>query len=257
MLRRSTATRASGIPTLFIRPSFSKDEKNKVNNRIEILSRHELAYAATSRSDSVPAIASEGFPADRIGRVVFATYVQTMGKEPNINVGFTSTQAQSDSNTKCACPGTGAMNGVVLAVKTGILFGGTGNDDVCGEFWTRDGYFAPSIGDNAKEVVAILTISSTNDGCISRSVQYIVDGQECPIHQLSTCDFENKNGGNDIFPVVTLSRQGQHILCVPFDQLESRSPLIQELMEEFEVKKNNFATAETDAVISKLGVTNK
>jgi len=106
----------------------------------------------------------------------------------------------------------------------------------------------------AKEIISILTIS--NEGA-KKEVQFIIDGHEGPVHECDKKHFEN--GGNQIFPVVTLFSKDQKLEFISLDQVKYRSPKIAELMNEFNKLKSvpssapsTSSTAETDALISQL-----
>src|SRR3989338_39386 len=172
-------------------PSFNKNAANKINVCIGVVSEHVLLHHGPFGTH--PAIAARGFPSDRDGTYVFVTHIgEIINDAPVITIGFTST-ATHDS-TKQGFPGFG-MNGIGLYLEKGTIWGGNGVDD---KFWYQP-YLNGMITRRAKEIISILTIS--NNGT-KKFVQFIVDGNEGPVHECDKKHFEN--GGEEIFPVVTL-----------------------------------------------------
>ena len=232
--------------TSFLVPSFNKNIPDKINNNIDVVSEHMLINKTHDLS-AHPAIATRGFPANRDGTYVFVTYIEKIMNTPYIRIGFTSTAAHDSA--KEGRPGYG-MNGICLNLNTRSLWGGNGVDDTQ---WQQK-YLDRNIAKKAKEIISILKIS--NNGA-TKSVQFIVDGNEGPVHECAREHFEN--GGNEIFLVVTLYHKDQKLEFISFDKVKSRSPTIDALMKEFNRNKPavlssapSTSTAENDALISQL-----
>lgn len=210
--------------TTFLFPSFNKCEEGKVNNDIDVPSEHVLVKSANC--NPVPAIASEGFPSNRNGTYVFVTRVEKAGKT---DIGFTSTKTL-DSRVTCAAPSCGGMCGSCLFTG-GKLFGGAGDSST---EWSKV-YFPSSITLKAKEIIAILTISENGR---TKEIQFICDGNDGAAVELANTDFENENGGSQIFPTVSIYNKRQKLSMIPFNQVKFRSPRIDELMKEFWTLQN-------------------
>ena len=116
-------------------------------------------------------------------------------------------------------------------------------------------YLSSGITKKAKEIISILIIS--NNGR-KKEVQWIVDGSEGPIHDVSY-DFET---ANEMFPSISFCSQHDHLRMIPLDQVKSTSPKIEQLKKEFNNKNRNnvlppvsapsTSTAENDTLISQL-----
>lgn len=214
-------------------PSFSATAASKVNKLIAVPSPHHLVRLASATH--VPAIAEEPIPASVDGTHIFVTCIDDFAGFASINVGFTST-GNFDSDIELpTSPGWGQLNGVCLYLNDGDLHGGTGDQY---DKWDRAYFSLGTVSKVAVEVISVLTIS---DNGATRSVQFIVDGHDGPVYQCARTDFENRNGGSEIFPVVTLGRVNQAVHIIPFDQVKSKSPRIQELIHQVNSmrKKNN------------------
>src|SRR3989338_5630569 len=224
-------------------PSFYNHNPHTVNITIEAVSAHALVHHG--HVGIHPAISSVGFLANRDATyVVVADIEQIADADAAINLGLTST-ARYNSGV-AGRPGYGP-NGICLFLKTGKLFGGNGLDDIN---WSQN-YLDANITNKAKEVITIFTIS--NNGA-KKEIQFIVDGNEGPVHECDKKHFEN--GGDVIFPVATLEKVDQKLKFIPFDQVKSRSPKIDELMKEFKkpllCAAPSTLTAENDTLIFQL-----
>lgn len=224
------------MTTTFLFPFFNKSEQGKVNDRISVApSEHELhlqgrntciygAIPDSERHGAVSAISSQGFPAKQEGTYVFVAYVENVVEEPMIEIGWTSQQTV-DSTLEVVYCGNG-LNGASLSLSCGFVSGGSGVEG--DKKWDKK-HFNFKISQKAKEIIALMTISKKG----TRSVQYIIDGLEGRVQKLDRTDFENENGGNQIFPVVSLFYGQQKVKIIPFSAVKSRSPKIDELMKEF------------------------
>src|SRR3989338_5152964 len=199
--------------TTFIVPSFNKNIPNKINNEIDVVSEDALINKYWDGL-SHPAIATQGFPANRDGTYVYVTYIGEITGQLDIDIGFTSTATYDSTNY--GHPGDG-MNGICFYLNDGKLYGGNGVDD---KDWNQK-YLAGNITEQAKEIISILTISNNGE---KKFVQFIVDGNEGPVHECEKKHFEN--GVNEIFPVVTLFSKDQKLEFISLDQVKYRSPKI-------------------------------
>src|SRR3989338_1421953 len=163
--------------------------------------------------------------------------------KPDIRVGFTSNATYNSK--KGGSPGL-LMNGICL-FDNGKLYGGNGVDDIN---WSQH-YLDENITENAKEVITILTIKTNG---AQKEIQFIVDGNEGAVHQCQKKHFEN--GADEIFPVVSLRQKDQQLEFIPFNQVTSRSLMIDELMKAFSKSLLSFApstsSAKNDALISEI-----
>src|SRR3989338_9202284 len=101
----------------FLYPSFDKNEEDKVNAAMDVPSEHVLVRSNESSTGTVPAIAGQGFPADRNGKYIYVTRIDERGNgDFLVEVGFTST-ATIDSSIEHAWPGVNSMNGVSLSME--------------------------------------------------------------------------------------------------------------------------------------------
>src|SRR3989338_8172453 len=203
--------------TTFLVPDFDSNILNKINQNVEVTSKNVLSIKEAS--DWYSAIATNGFPSKKDGVYVYVTRIDNIGNA-SLNVGFTD-MATYDS-TKDGAPGH--------------KFSGTSLNCFTGNRWP--GYvnylLSINITRKAKEIISILTIS--NNGT-KKAVQWIVDGNEGLVVE---CTNEEKGFGNgdEIFPCVSFGAKGQQVTMIPLDQGKSRSPKIDQLMQEFNSNKN-------------------
>ena len=219
----------------FLVPDFDKNVPNKIYQEIEVKSKNTLSLKSREWTS---VIASNGFPSKKDGVYVYVTRIDE-SENGVLTLGFTDS-ATYDSMTDVFPDGTS------LYCSGGFRFPG------------RIDYLPEDITAEAKEIISILIIS--NDGA-KKEVQWIVDGNEGPVHDCTT----EKNGfgnGREIFPCVSFASAGQ-VTTIPFDQVKSRSPKIDQLMQEFNSNKNrnqsivinqapSTSTAQNDALISQL-----
>lgn len=228
--------------------------KGKINNNIEISSTYDAEQLvegfAMKRSGSVGKVTFEFFPAisvhcfaanaDAVHFFVMDLLANCAGR---YFVGFTDKPTHPSNQS--GYPGWNGMTGTALFGYDGSRYHG----DVP--------YLTSNITRKAKEIISILTIS--NNGA-KKEIQWIVDGNDGPVHDC-TKDYGN---GNEIFPVVCLCRKRDHIRMIPFDQVKSTSPRIEELKKELNNQNGNnnnlllvpsssaTSTAQNDVVISQL-----
>jgi hypothetical protein len=220
----------SGQEVTFLLPRLDKSIRNKINNNIEVLSDHEAFHRV--RSDFFEsAIACDGFPSNRDGIFVCSLKIESAPNYVEVGLGFTS-MATFDSS-KNGCPSDNGMSGVAFTSHAGCLVGGNGDNP---SHW-KENYLPTAISRKAKEIVAIFTISQNGK---KKFVQFVVDGNEGKSVQCRDDTFEN--GGNQIFPVVSMHFARDKITFIPFHQVQSNSPRIGALDIEFEKQqrcKNN------------------
>lgn len=222
-----------------------------INTHVGLLSPYSFICMGRGKvgecSLVVPAIAcSGGFPSSRDGVHVFVVRIDEIVGHAAICIGLTSSKNKEFSTTYYALPSLSGMNGVCLNLIDGCLLGGTGEDS---EQWIDEEYFSGKITSKAREVVCITTI--THNGT-RRMVQFVVDGHEGDFKELNERDFissqtdewhdsaeDDEENDDDhslaekIFPVVTVTNEGQKIEFVPFDQVRFRSRKINQLLREF------------------------
>ena len=224
---------------------FTKKKRNRINRNIDVVSQHVLVNK-TNDNWPHPAIAAQGFPVNQDGKYVSLTRVEKITNRPDITIGFTS--SATPYSTQGGCAGNG-MNGLCLDLFAGRLMGGNGGAN---QIWNRR-YLDANITRNAKEVITILTVKNNGDNT-SIKIQFIVDGICGDVHECEEEHFEN--GGDEIFPVVSLLSRDQKLEFISFDQVQSLSFEIDELMKKFNISRFLFApstsTAENDALISQL-----
>src|SRR3989338_7313916 len=192
--------------TNFLIPDFDKNIPNKINENVEVKLKNTLTIE--SAPDWHSAIATNGFPSKKDGVYVYVARVDNI-REGYKCVGFTD-MVTYDS-TKSGTPG-GDMSGTSLSCYLGNRFPGAVK------------YLPYEITRKAKEIISILIIS--NNGT-KKEVQWIVDGNEGPVQD---CTKEQKGFGNcnDFFPCVSFGDGGMQVTMIPFDQVKSRSPKIEQ-----------------------------
>lgn len=194
----------------FLVPDFNKSTKNKVNDRIDVVSPTSLVHN-DNEGKCCPAFSSNGFPASVDGTHVVAMKV-VVKKNANFLVGFTDTKT-FDSKSFGFVGGEG-ISGTSLHFSSGYRYPGMVR------------YLPKQITAKAKEVVSVLTISESGK---TKKIQWVVDSNDGPVQ-----DCSNHFGkGNELLCGVSLSRIGQKVAFIPFDQVKSRSPKIDELMKVF------------------------
>ena len=228
----------SNQKTTFLHPDFDKNIPNKVNHKIQVESKDTLTMSETWLVAS--AISRNSFPSNVDGVYVFATKIDNIGKTENLFFGF-SDVATFDS-TKSSVPGSG-MSGTCFRACDGLRWPGLVS---C---------LSENVK-NAKEIISIFIISNNGK---KKEVQWIVDGNESQVHNC-TNDFKNRV---EIFPCISFYEKDQQVQTISFDQVKSRSPIIDGLMKEFSKQQNktnipislsapSTSTAQNDVVISQL-----
>src|SRR3989338_8169708 len=179
----------------FLVPDFDKNVPNKIYQEIEVKSKNTLSLKSREWTS---VIASNGFPSKKDGVYVYVTKVDN-GGDGSLCIGFTD-MATFDS-TKYGSPGDG-LSGTSLSCGCGQRF--PGGDD-----------YLSSMTDEAKEIISILTISKNGT---KKEVQWIVDGNECPVVDCTNAE-KGFGNGDEIFPCITFAFSGQQVTMIPFDQI--------------------------------------
>src|SRR3989338_2100903 len=202
--------------TTFLVSDFDDKMPNKINNNVSVESKNSLSV--TSAPLPLPAIATNGFPLNKDGVYVYVTRIDNIGSG-HLFVGFTD-KATYDS-TKSGAPGD---------EWAGHGFSGTSLFCFYGKRYPgRVHYLDRNITADSKEIISILTIS--NNGT-KKEVQWIVDGNEGPVQDCMN-DKKGFGNGDEIFPCLSLRSDDQQVTTIPFDQVKSRSPKIEQLLKEY------------------------
>jgi hypothetical protein len=210
-------------PTKF-RPIFYMSDQTKRQEGIDVVSPNEIKNTSNLWA---AIIASNGFPKKKDGTYVFAAKIENV-QEGHMYFGFTSISSVAAGEIQR--PGDDGMNGVCLDFRFGRMHGGDGSES--GK-WFKENYLSEKVTQNAKEVISILTISNSGQ---NHSFQFIVDGNEGKIIECSKQSFEGQS--DEIFPVFNLGEENQNIRTIPFDQVQSTSPIIEELKKQFNAQKS-------------------
>jgi hypothetical protein len=205
----------------FIFPSFSKNTPYKIGNGINVSGKNTLIK--TDNSGYRAAIADESIDAKVDGKKMFCVRVDNAGSM--MMFGFTTMETFDSSRT--AYFGYNGFTGVGLYVYDGYFE------------YPVDKYhniMSGQISKNAKEIIAILTIS--NNGT-KKEIQFLVDGVES-----KSTDVSEHLQGDRIFPAICLIHQYQQATTIPIDQIENRTLSVERLLCErnnsfVETKKEN------------------
>ena len=197
--------------TTFFVPDFSKNIPNKVGRNLEVKSKNTLS---SRNYGFLPAIAVNGFPSKKDGVYVYVTKIDD-NRDRGLYVGFTDMRTYD--STIYGTPGD-EISGTSLNCGSGNRLPGPVE-------------YLPYASKAKREVISILIIS--NKGT-KKEVQWILDGTEGPVQDCTKC----LGNGDEIFPCISFASQGQQVTTIPFDQVKSRSPKIDQLMQEFINNKN-------------------
>ncbi len=203
----------------FLHPRVDVDCRMAIS--ITTPSKHEILISEDPNNAWSPVYCNhEGFSSRRDGTIVFAAKCDPVSAASphSVIVGFSSYDGKGNSPTNIGQENTALWD------NEGIIW--EANGKTCQTF-----DYLSSETRQSKEVVCILTIS--NNGA-TKSVQFIVDGNEGAVLD---CESETFDPVDKLFPVVKLWNKGDRVTMIPFNEVKSRSPRIDELRREFEDQK--------------------
>jgi hypothetical protein len=198
--------------TRFIVPTFSKNTPNKIGSGINVSGKNTLVKTEWTWS---VAIAEESIDAKIDGKHLFCARVDNAGTYYAMMFGFTPMEAFD--STKEAFFGENGFTGAGLHLYGGKLWYpvGKGHDIIDKE-----------ISKKAKEIISILTISKNGK---KKEIRFLCDGNE------SNCsDVSEYLEGDLLFPAISLYLVDQQITTIPIDEIEIRTPEIENLIKEYQ-----------------------
>jgi hypothetical protein len=157
------------------------------------------------------AIADEPINAKIDGKKIFCVRVDNAGSNSMMMLGFTP--RETFDSTKEAFFGYNGFNGAGMNLCGGNL---------CYPVDKYHNIINEEISKKAKEIIVILTIS--NNGKY-KEIRFLCDGQESKSTNASEI-----LKGDRLFPAICLASAGQQITAIPNDEIETRTPEIEELI---------------------------
>jgi hypothetical protein len=218
----------------FFLPSFSKDTPNKIGKDINVSGKYTLYTLIKTDASVHVAIADEPIDAKVNGNNFFCVRVDNLGVEVMVVIGFTPMET-FDSN-KEAFFGINDFAGCGMFLRDGYLFFPVSNGHTI---------IDREISNKAKEIIVILTTSNNGK---KKKIRFLCDGNES-----ESFDASEHLEGDFLFPAICLSDKNQQVTTIPIDQIEIRTPEIENLIQEYqEQRKNKKIIEELKLARSKL-----
>ncbi len=199
-------------------PSFSKDIPNKIGNGIDVSGGNTLIK--TDNNGWRVAIADEPIDAKVDGKKMFCVRVENAGPDLWMEFGFTP--LETFDSTEEAHFGYKDFGGCGITLYSGNLFYPT---DKCHSIIDKE------IAQKAKEVIVILTISNNGK---KKQIRFLCDGKKT-----QSTDVSEILKGDFLFPAICLFQKNQQITTIPIDQIETRTPEIENLIKEYQEQQQN------------------
>jgi hypothetical protein len=190
-------------------PPFSKDTPNKIGKGIDVSGKNTLKKNEAESKWRV-AIADEPIDATVDGKKMFCVRIDA---GDTMMIGFTP--METFDSTKEAYFGSNGFTGAGLYSYNG---------DLRYPFKNGHNIIAQEISKNAKEIIVILTISYNGT---KKEIRFLCDGKVS-----ESCDVSEHFQGDVLFPAICLAERNQQITTIPMDQVQIRTPEIENLINE-------------------------
>jgi hypothetical protein len=202
--------------------SFSPNIPNKIGMGIDVFRKNTLIKTEDDHESAV-AIADEPIDAKVDGKKMFCVRVDNAGSDSSMSVMLTpmETFPPSSRGTFGCCED----------------HPGCGFELYSGQLWFPVSYstcciiIAKEISKKAKEIIAILTISNNGK---KKEIQFLCDGK-----QSKSTDVSEFLKGDRLFPAFWLRYKHQQITAIAIDQIQTRTPEIEDLIKEYQQQNNN------------------
>jgi hypothetical protein len=198
--------------------SFSQNTPNKIGNGIKVSGKNTLMKTEGENGFRV-AIADEPFDAKVDGKKMFCVRVDDAGLNSDMMIGFTPMDT-FDSNTTAYF---GSKDfGCGLLVGIGYLYSPVNkNHNIINK----------EISKKAKEIIAVLTVSNNGK---KKEIRFFCDGKES-----KSTDVSEHLNGDLVFPAICLRGKNDQVTTISIDQIQTRTPAIENLTKEYQQQKNN------------------
>jgi hypothetical protein len=198
-------------------PSFAKDIPNKIGSEIEVSGKNTLIKTEKNNHWRV-AIADNPIDAKVDGKKFFCVRVDNSGALSNMMIGFTP--METFDSKEDACFGCNGFTGCGISLYDGHLWYPIDK---------HHNIIDREISKYAEEIIVILTISNNGK---KKEIRFLCDGKESKSFDVS----EHLNG-DFLFPAICMLDIFQQITTIPIDQIQTRTPEIDNLIKEYQQQK--------------------
>ncbi len=217
----------------FVLPSFSPNTPNKIGNDIKVSGKNTLINTENICRFRA-AIADESIDTRVDGKKMFCVRADNARAFSCMMIGFTPMET-FDSNTTAYFGSKEGFTGCGIRLHDGTLFYPVDkNHNIIDWNSSR----------KAKEIIVILTIS--NNGT-KKEIRFLVDG-----HETKSTDVSEHLQGDFLFPAICLYIHNQQFTTIPIDQIEIRTPEIDELIKEYQQQQNKNQISLLPSVSSEI-----
>jgi hypothetical protein len=202
----------------FVLPSFSKNIPNKIGRYVNVSEKNTLI---STHDFWRFAIADESIDAKVDGKKFFCARVV----DSSVMIGFTP--METFDSKKEAYFGFNDFTGCGLRLDKG---------DLRYPINKSHNIIDKTISEKAAEIIVILTIS--NNGT-KKEIRFLCDGNET-----ATSDVSEILNGDRLFPAISSFWKNQPVTTIPIDQIETRTPEIENFIKEYLQQPKNFISIE-------------
>jgi hypothetical protein len=219
-------------------PSFSNNTPNKIGKNIDVSGKHTLIKTEDDSGNRV-AIADEPIDAKVGGKKMFCVRLCKTGEDTSDNpywddtdsysgymmIGFTP--METFDSTKDAWFGENGFTGCGIELSSGRLVYRGSNDHSIINY---------EISRNATEIIVILT---------KKEIRFLCDGKES-----ETFNVSKHLQGDRLFPAIVLGSNAAQITTIPIDQIQNKTPEIENLIKEYRQQQNNKNNSQSDGAVA-------